>query len=50
MTPANKILFSARVNYSLNHQGDEEMSERPEDEDLGIQGLNYLKKMEREAR
>ena len=40
MTPQNKVLFSARVNMSLNHQ---DMA----DDDLdGIEALNYLKKIE----
>lgn len=56
MTPHNKLLFSARVNMSLNHENlfgrNEEYDEegRPYDEEDdervdGIEGLNYLKKL-----
>lgn len=42
MTPQDKILYSARVNLSLNHQ---EMT--PIDDDIdGIAGLRALKEMQ----
>eukprot|EP00919_Chromeraceae_sp_WS-2016_P014040 GHVR01033140.1.p1 GENE.GHVR01033140.1~~GHVR01033140.1.p1 ORF type:complete len:106 (+),score=13.99 GHVR01033140.1:1578-1895(+) len=40
MTPQNKIMFSARVNMSLNHQ---EMTPGGDSEIDGIEGLHYLK-------
>lgn len=48
MTPENKLLLSARVNLSLNHQemmtpGDEKVKEEMD----GVQGLNYLKEMDK---
>jgi len=49
MTPHNKLLFSARVNMSLNHENifSREEDEQDEDEDHidGIEGLKYLKKI-----
>lgn len=43
MTPDNKVLFAAKVNYSLNHQD----MHTPMSSDLdGVEGLNYLKQME----
>jgi hypothetical protein len=41
MTPQNKILYSARVNLSLNHQ------QTPLDDDMdGVEALRALKEME----
>lgn len=41
MTPQNKILYSARVNLSLNHQ------QTPLDEEIdGVEGLRALREME----
>jgi hypothetical protein len=41
MTPQNKIMYSARVSYSLNHR---EMTPVNEDNELdGVEGLNYLR-------
>lgn len=52
MTPQNKILLSARINYSLNHR--DMMTpvgeEREEDDVDGVEGLNYLKEMERKQK
>ncbi len=42
MTPQNKILYSARVNLSLNHQ-----QQTPLDDDIdGVEALKTLKAME----
>ena len=40
MTPQDKILYSARVNLSLNHQ------QTPSADDEGLEGLRTLKQME----
>lgn len=42
MTPHNKILYSAKVSMSLNHQ---QMTPLDEEFD-GVEGLQYLKQME----
>ena len=42
MTPQNKILYSAKINFSLNHQ---EMNTPLEDDTDGIEGLQRLKDM-----
>jgi hypothetical protein len=39
MTPHNKLLFSAKVNMSLNHQ------DMADDDIDGVEALNYLKKI-----
>lgn len=44
MTPENKILYSARVNLSLNHQ-----AMTPSGDELdGVEGLRALREMERQ--
>ena len=44
MTPTNKIMYSARVNFSLNHQ---EMTPANESEVDGIDALKYLKDIQK---
>ena len=44
MTPENKILYSARVNLSLNHQA---MTPSADELD-GVEGLRALREMERQ--
>jgi len=44
MTPLNKILYSARVNLSLNHRETTPLNEESNDVD-GVEGLNYLKQI-----
>lgn len=47
MTPDNKIMLSARINFSLNHR--DMMTpvgeDRQEDDVDGVEGLNYLKNL-----
>lgn len=45
MTPQNRLLFEARVNYSLNSVGP---GERGEDDMDGVEGLMMLKNFKRE--
>ena len=53
MTPENKIMLAAKINYSLNHR--EIMTPIGEHEDEGdlmdgVSGLNYLKEIEKKQR
>lgn len=47
MTPTNKILYSARVNFSLNHRDDMTPLNDEDSEMDGIKGLQNLKEMEK---
>jgi hypothetical protein len=49
MTPSNKIMLSAKINFSLNHQDNimTPVAQEENNEIDGVNGLNYLKEIEK---
>lgn len=45
MTPQNKILYSARVNLSLNHQEGTPLNDQID----GVEGIQFLKEIEKKG-
>lgn len=53
MTPENKVMLAAKINFSLNHRDmNTPIAEENEEQDPldGVEGLNYLKEMQRKER